>query len=148
MGEENLPLYKIYRSYCDEADKKMDYDSIRWFMPIPCFCKVLELQPFPELYPYISVDEPRYIRIQYEILKLSGDGQHLFMVGDEHQRAHGFSVAYPSFSILGEHPSARASHGGEFPVDKHIVKWLPPIYTENRYRIRTACRRNAKTEVF
>ncbi len=158
MGEEeNLPLYKIYRFYCDtmKQNKKMDYDD-QMVYAYTLLRKVPDLRNhFRELYPYISVDEAQDTsRIQYEILKLlSGDGQHLFMVGDEDQSIYGFRAAYPE-SLLNfeeEHPGARVLLMEEnFRSDKHIVEMANRFIQKNRYRHKKSmyAARNAKTEVF
>ena len=142
LGEaEDLPLYKIYRNYCEtmKANHLMDFDD-QMVYARTMLKKGKELREhFQEKYQYISVDEAQDTsKIQHEIIRLlSGEKDRIFMVGDEDQSIYGFRAAYPEalLHFEKEHPGARVLLMEEnFLSDQKIVDAANHFIQKNQLR--------------
>lgn len=114
--EQALPLFDLYESYNKVLKEKnlMDYDDQMVYA-----YRILKRAPaiadyFKKRYRYISVDEVQDTsKLQHMIIELlSGNGEHLFMVGDEDQSIYGFRAADPE-SML--------SFGRRYPNSKVLM---------------------------
>lgn len=110
---EGLSFPALYRAYQDHltARRLMDYDD-----QLVYALRILRAHPqilgyFQARYPYLCVDEAQDTsKIQHAILRLlAGEGQNLFLVGDEDQSIYGFRAACPQalLDFTRTYPGAR-----------------------------------------
>lgn len=88
-------MYEAYKNEKKESNK-MDFDDQLDFAYIILKKHNDVLDQYKSKYRYICVDEAQDTsKIQHEIIRLLGDGNNVFMVGDEDQSIYGFRAAYP-----------------------------------------------------
>ena len=99
LDKKNLPFSEMYEAYTSFMleNNYMDYDDQMVYARF-----ILRKYPdilgyFRSRYRYICVDEAQDTsKIQHAIIALlAGNGERLFMVGDEDQSIYGFRAAYP-----------------------------------------------------